>query len=329
MKKVNWAVLSTAKIAKTQVIPGMQMSKNCHLYAVAGRKQKKVNEFQKLFGFEKAYLSYDELLDDEQVEVVYIPLSNDLHKEWVIKAARKKKHILCEKPLVRAAEEVNELCAICEEEGVLFMEAFAYLHSPIINDLIKRVSDGVIGNIRMLETSFIISKQSEDNIRSRKETLGGSQYDVGCYNISLILKLMKQMPVDVRAMAHFTKAGIDEYCHALLTFPDGVYATSSCGMIIAQSESRKRIDRCFILGTSGHIDVFVPYNGTGELSYHIVKDGAIEIVKVNVPNNYWLEVEQFNKCVRGTEEPFVSNKFSYQVAKVQDQILDEIDYWNR
>jgi len=325
MEKVNWAVLGTANIARNEVIPGMQMSEHCHLYAIAGRKPEKVNEFRQLFGFEKAYMSYDELLDDEQVEAVYIPLSNDLHKEWLIKAAGKKKHILCEKPLVATAEEVKEVIAVCKEEGVVFMEAFAYLHSPIIIDLIERVNTGVIGKIKLIETIFHIPKQSADDIRSRKETLGGSQYDVGCYNISLILKLMNEMPEKLSAVAQFTPAGIDEYCHTLLTFPSGAIATSACGMILDPTEPY-RIDKCFIQGELGHIEVFVPYNACGELSYRISKDGEAEVVQMKVPNNYYLEIEQFNKCVRGIEEPFVSNEFSYQVAKVGEQILDQIGY---
>ena len=328
MKKVNWGVLGTANIARKEVIPGMQMSEHCHLYAIAGRKAEKVNEFQQLFGFEKAYTSYEDLLDDEQVEAVYIPLSNDLHKEWLVKAARKKKHILCEKPLVKTATEVEEVIGICKEEGVVFMEAFAYLHSPIINDLVERVHDGIIGKVKLIETTFHIPKQSDENIRSRKETLGGSQYDVGCYNISLILKLMNQLPLKVEAMAQFSAAGIDEYSHALLTFSDGAHATSSCGMILTDSESR-RIDRCFIQGELGYIDVFVPYNADGKLTYHVIKSGILGDVNMNVPNNYYLEIEQFNKCVRGLEKPFVSNEFSYDVAKVQGQILDSIGYWDR
>ena len=325
MKKVNWGVLGTANIARKEVIPGMQMSELCHLYAIAGRKPEKVNEFGQLFGFEKVYMSYDELLDDEQVEAVYIPLSNDLHKEWLIKAARKKKHILCEKPLVATAADVEEVIAICKEEGVVFMEALAYLHSPIINDLVERVRDGIIGKVKLIETTFHIPKQSDENIRSRKETLGGSQYDVGCYNISLILKLMNQLPTKVEAMGHFNAAGIDEYAHALLTFSDGAIATSSCGMMLSASH---RIDRCFIQGELGYIDVFVPYNAAGKVTYHVIKNGVFGDVNMNVPNNYYLEIEQFNKCVRGLEQPFVSNEFSLEVAKVQDQILKEMGYWD-
>jgi len=327
IKKVNWGVLGTANIAKKEVIPGMQMSEHCHLYAIAGRKEEKVNDFMQHFGFEKSYMDYDELLGDPKVEAVYIPLSNDLHKEWIIKAARQKKHILCEKPLVKTAEEVKEVMAVCEEEGVLFMEAFAYLHSYIINDLIERVNDGIIGKVKLIETTFHIPKQPEDNIRNRRETLGGSQYDLGCYNVSLILKLMNQLPTKVEAMAKFSSAGIDEYAHAMLSFADGALATSTCGMVLSKRYSR-RVDRCNIQGELGYIEVFVPYNASGVLTYHIIKHGVLGDVNINVPNNYYLEIEQFSKCVRGLEEPLVSNEFSYEVAKVQDQILKEMGYWD-
>ena len=160
MKKVNWAVLGTARIAKKEVIPGILLSESSNLYAIAGRKSEKVTEFAQLFGFEKTYLCYDEMLTDPKVHAVYIPLSNDLHKEWVIKALRAKKHVLCEKPLVGTAKEVQEIIAVSQAEGVLFMEAFAYLHSPIVNDLVRRLNEGVIGKVKALETAFHIPRQS-------------------------------------------------------------------------------------------------------------------------------------------------------------------------
>lgn len=326
MKKINWAVLGTANIAREEVIPGINLSTYGNLYAIAGRKVEKVQAFQQLFNFEKAYTNYDDVLNDPLVEAVYIPLSNELHKEWIIKAAKKKKHILCEKPLVSSAKDLEEVMAVCKEEGVLFMEAFAYLHSPIMVDLIKRVNEGVIGEIKLIETTFHIPKQPDENIRSRKETLGGGQYDVGSYNISLILKLMNQLPVRVDAMAQMTPAGVDQYCHSVLTFENEVLATSSCGMIL-QETAVDRIDRCFIQGTTGSIETKIPYNGTGKLSYQVVKNETLQTVELDVPNNYALQIDQFSKCVSGEEAPLVSNEFSYAVAKVQDQILNKIGYF--
>ena len=109
MRKIRWGVLGTAHIAEGQTIPGMQNTKNCELYAIAGRSLEKAKEFQNRFHFKKAYGSYDELLEDPEVEAVYIPLPNHLHKEWVLKAAAHKKHILCEKPMSGSAKDTREM----------------------------------------------------------------------------------------------------------------------------------------------------------------------------------------------------------------------------
>lgn len=109
MRKIRWGVLGTAHIAEGQTIPGMQNTKNCELYAIAGRSLEKAKEFQNRFHFKKTYGSYDELLEDPEVEAVYIPLPNHLHKEWVLKAAAHKKHILCEKPMSGSAKDTREM----------------------------------------------------------------------------------------------------------------------------------------------------------------------------------------------------------------------------
>ena len=108
MRKINWGVLGTAGIAYGQTIPGMKIADNCNLYAIAGRNIEKANDFKNTFGFEKAYGSYEELLADENVEAVYIPLPNHLHVEWIKKAAEAGKHILCEKPMALNKKELRK-----------------------------------------------------------------------------------------------------------------------------------------------------------------------------------------------------------------------------
>ena len=128
MKKINWGVLGTAGIAKGQTIPGMKQAVNCNLYAIAGRSMEKAGEYQSEFGFQVAYDSYDMLLSDPNVEAVYIPLPNELHYEWAIKAMKAKKHVLCEKPLAPTPALIEEMFACARENGVFLMEAYAYLH---------------------------------------------------------------------------------------------------------------------------------------------------------------------------------------------------------
>ena len=111
MRKVTWGMIGTATIAKRNTIAGMKKAPNCRLYAVAGRNPEKVDQYVNEYGFEKGYYSYDELLDDPEIEAVYIPLPNSLHYEWVLKAVAKKKHVLCEKPMGLNAEQSEKMIA--------------------------------------------------------------------------------------------------------------------------------------------------------------------------------------------------------------------------
>ncbi|MBQ3979468.1 MAG: Gfo/Idh/MocA family oxidoreductase, partial [Lachnospiraceae bacterium] len=139
-KKVTWGILGTANIARWATIPGMKKAGNCELYAIAGRSIAKAQSFAAQYGIEKAYGSYDELLADDAVQAVYIPLPNDLHLPWVTKALQAGKHVLCEKPLAINASEARAMYQTARENGVILMEAYAYLHSPYVESLKQGLS---------------------------------------------------------------------------------------------------------------------------------------------------------------------------------------------
>ncbi|MDO4312042.1 MAG: Gfo/Idh/MocA family oxidoreductase [Eubacteriales bacterium] len=321
-RTINWGVLGTASIAKGQVIPGMMKAENANLYAIAGRNSNKVKAFKEEFGFEKGYDSLDELLEDEDVDAVYIPLPNNLHREWILKAAEKKKHILCEKPLVPSPEEAEEVVAFCRKQGVILAEAFAYLHNPMTREIINIVREGQIGTPVLIEAHFFSKKWPEDNIRLRKDLYGGCTYDLACYNISMILQLMGEMPCQIDAMAHFLESGVDDYSNLFLKFPSGAYASATCGMC-----SSERATRLYVHGSEGTVETEIAYNGEGELSYYLTKGKERNLHKVQVPSNYMLEIEQFGRCVLGEEaEPLVSNAFTLQVARIVQEALKKIGY---
>ncbi|MGB8451471.1 MAG: Gfo/Idh/MocA family oxidoreductase [Anaerocolumna sp.] len=321
MKQINWGVLGTADIAKGCVIPAILKAENSKLYGIAGRNKEKADTFLTTYGFEKAYYSYEDLLEDETIGAVYIPLPNTLHKEWVLKAAAKKKHILCEKPLSGSEKDVQEMINACDEAGIYFMEAFAYLHSPIIKSIKEALDSGVIGKPKFIETTFLTASPKEGDIRLRRETLGGSIYDLGCYNVSLILKLLGEEPIEVKAFADFTEEKIDDFTAAYFKFPSGCRASIITGMCAAQ-----RGDRFFIYGTDGSIEAPVPFNESGTLKYYIHTNEKTNEVTVEVPHNYTLEVEQLGRCIAGQEQPFVSHEFSLKNARTIDKILACIGY---
>lgn len=325
MRKIKWGVLGTAGIAKGCTIPGMQQAENCELYAIAGRSLEKAKAFQEEFGFEKAYGSYDELLADPEVEAIYIPLPNTMHCEWSIKAMEAKKHVLCEKPLAPSEEVAKQMIDAANENGVILMEAFAYLHSPIVAAVKNEISSGAIGDVLYMESAFITSDYDLSNIRMRRDALGGCLYDLGCYNTSQILWMLEEEPVNVQAVSDFSEDNIDVYTTALLTFKNGKRAVLNCGMCL-KTEGDQRIDRFQIHGTKGYLKSEARFNQAGQLSYTICIDGREELKVVDAPQNYRLEVEQLGRCILNGEMPYVSHEFTLKNARLIDRILAKIGY---
>ena len=322
MDKVRWGILGTADIARGATIPGMQQADNCELCAVAGRRLEKAQAFRDEFGFRKAYGSYEELLADPEVEAVYIPLPNDLHCEWSVRALQAGKHVLCEKPLAVSEEQVKWMFDAAEKSGVYLMEAFAYLHSPFVQAVKAELDAGVIGDIRYMESAFITGRRPDTDIRLRKETCGGAMYDLGCYAVSMAMWMIGKEPDTIRASAQFSPKGIDLFTSALLLYDDESVAALDCGMLLPHG----RLDRFRIYGTKGTILSPVEFNQSGEIPYTIIRDGISETKTVSVRDNYALEVEQLGRCIRGLETPHVSREFSLLVARVTDRILAEIGY---
>lgn len=322
MEKVKWGVLGTADIARGQTIPGMMLAEHCERYAVAGRRLEKAENYRDEFGFQKAYGSYDELLADPEVQAVYIPLPNDIHCEWTIKALKAKKHVLCEKPLALCEAQVKEMFAAAEENGVLLMEAFAYLHSPFVKAVKEELDAGTIGEILYFESEFIAGRRPDTDIRLKKETGGGAFYDLGCYPLSMAQWIIGKEPDEVKAAAQFSEKEIDLFTSAVLLYGNGPVAKIDCGMLPIPG----RQDRFCVFGTKGKIISPVEFNQCGEIPYTIERDGVQETKTVTAPNNYALETEQLSRCILYGEKPHVSREFSLMAARTTDRILNAIGY---
>lgn len=325
MKKITWGVLGTAGIARGCTIPGMREAENCRLYAIAGRSLAKAERFKAEFGFEKAYGSYEDLLADPEIEAVYIPLPNELHYDWAIKAMNAGKHVLCEKPLAPTAAQIERMQAVAKENGVFLMEAFAYLHSPLMAALKAEIDSKSIGEVLFMDSCFITSDYDISNIRMRKETYGGSTYDLGCYCTSQILWLLDEEPEAVQAVAQFSEEKIDTLTTGILTFSGGKKAAFQCGMLLATGKD-ERIDRLQIHGTEGSIYTDVRFNQCGDLTYRLTRGGVTETKTVHARQNYALEVEQLGRCIEGSETPHVSAEFTLRNARTLDAVLNTIGY---
>ena len=321
---VKWGVLGTASIAKGCTIPGMKMAENCELYAIAGRSEDKVNSYRDEFGFAKAYVGYDKLIDDPEVQAVYIPLPNNLHKEWVIKALKAGKHVLCEKPLALTAEDAKEMFAVAKENNVILMEAYAYLHSPYVASLKEDIKSGIIGDVEFVDTAFFTQYYIED-IRMYKELGGGAVYDLGCYCTTMILSLIDSVPDYVIAKAEFNDRGADVLTSVILKFENGARAVFNVGMIFEPGSDRRK-DVLYIHGSKGTIVSDVEFNQEGRLSYTITSGNKVYTPAINAGQNYMLEIEQLGRCIENGEMPHITSDFSIRNAELIDNILDQIGY---
>ena len=298
------------------------LAEHCERYAVAGRRLEKAESYRDEFGFQKAYGSYDELLADPEVQAVYIPLPNDIHCEWTVKALKAKKHVLCEKPLALCEAQVKEMYRTAEENGVLLMEAFAYLHSPFVKAVKAELDAGTIGDILYFESEFIAGRRPDTDIRLKKETGGGAFYDLGCYPLSMALWMIGKEPDEVKAAAQFSEKEIDLFTSAVLLYGNGPVAKIDCGMLPIPG----RQDGLCVFGTKGKIVSPVEFNQCGEIPYTVERDGVQETKTVTAPNNYALETEQLSRCILYGEKPHVSKAFSLMAARTTDRILNAIGY---
>lgn len=325
MSKVKWGVLGTAGIAKGCTIPGMVQAENCELYAIAGRDIDKANKFKEEFGFTKAYGSYEELLNDDEVKAVYIPLPNQLHYEWVMKAIDAGKNILCEKPLAPTQKQAKELFDAAKSKGVILMEAFAYLHTPYIAAIKEEIDNKTFGDVCYIESAFITSGYELTNIRTQKDCYGGAAYDLGCYCTSMFTWMLGKEPLKVRGVAEYSEEGVDVLTAAILDYGNGVRGSFTCGMNF-EKEMNRRFDRLYIHGSKGYIKSSTEYNQAGDLSYTICVDGKEEVKTVSCLQNYRLEIEQLGRCILEGENPHITEEFSCMNARTLDKVLEAIGY---
>jgi len=195
MEKIRWGIISTAKIGRTKVIPGIQESPLCEVVAIGSRNQKSAETVAKKLSIPKAYGSYEEVLADPTIDAVYNPLPNHLHVEWTIKAMEAGKHVLCEKPIGLDALEAEKLLETTKKHPQLkVMEAFMYRFHPQWIETKKLIQSGAIGKVKTIQSFFSYFNADPNNVRNKAAIGGGGLMDIGCYNISFPRFLFEEEP---------------------------------------------------------------------------------------------------------------------------------------
>lgn len=255
MTKLRWGILSTADIGMTKVTPAIQRANNSEVVAIASRDLRKAESAAALLGIPRAMGSYEEMLESGEVDALYIPLPNDMHAEWTMKAATAGKHVLCEKPLAMTAAQAAEMAAACSEASVKLQEAFMYRHHPTWIEAKRIVDSGEIGELQAVQSWFSYYNDDPTNIRNRVQNGGGAVMDIGCYNINLSRMLFDAEPERISATVRRDPAmGIDIVSSAMLEFPGGKHSTFTCS-IRAEDDQRVHIH-----GSEGLVEIEIPFN---------------------------------------------------------------------
>jgi predicted dehydrogenase len=297
---VRWGILGAANIALKKVIPGMRGSALAQVVAIASRDIGKARAAANSLGIPRAYGSYQELIDDPDIEAIYNPLPNHLHVPWSIRAAERGKHVLCEKPIALTAREARELLEVRDRTGVQIGEAFMVRTHPQWHKVREIIASGRIGELRLITGHFSYYRRDPGDIRGRVEWGGGALMDVGCYPITISRWLFGAEPTEVMGLIdRDPDMQVDRLTSGLIRFERG-QATFSCATQLVHYQAMQ------IFGTTGRIDVRIPFNPPpGDECRIFVDDGrdvegsGIETITFPPVDQYTIQADRFSEAIRG------------------------------
>jgi predicted dehydrogenase len=298
-KILNWGLLSTARINRV-LIPVIKRSARNKLTAIASRNQASAEAYAKEWGIGRAHGSYEALLDDREVQVIYNPLPNSMHAEWTIRAMRAGKHVLCEKPLAISVEEVDAIGAAARETGRIAAEALMYRHHPQTRKVKELVDSGTLGTVQAIKGAFTFSLKRQGDVRLIPELGGGSLWDVGSYPISYARMIAGAEPEEVFGWQVLSDSGVDVIFAGQMRFAGGILAQFDCGF---RSPERKYIE---IIGSEGSLYVPQPFSPRTDERLEIRRGDKVEKIRVRGEELYKGEVEDMADAALNGETPRVS-----------------------
>lgn len=320
MAPVRWGVISTAKIGTEKVIPGMMASRSIEVRAIASRTRPTAERWAKKLGIPVAYGSYEALLDDPEIEAIYNPLPNHLHVPFTIEAAKRGKHVLCEKPIALTAKEAQKLLKVGAK--VHIAEAYMVRNHPQWTRAKQIVEDGLLGELRAIQALFTYHNVDPTNIRNLSDIGGGATYDIGGYPIVAARYIFGNEPVRVLALMDRDPAfGTDRTLSAIVDFGGGRHLT------LTTSTQAAPYQRVQILGTRARLEIVIPFNapqGEGVTIYldrgKKLADASARAIRIPKADQYQLQGEAFSRAIRG-KEPLA---FGIQDAIRQMRVIDAL-----
>jgi predicted dehydrogenase len=293
---VRWGFLSTARINEL-VLEGARLSDRVDVVAVASRDLDRARAYADENGIPRAHGSYEALLEDPDVDAIYISLPNSLHVEWSIRALEAGKHVLCEKPLTRRPEEAEQAFDAAERADRFLMEAFMWRHHPQTKRLTELVDDGAIGELRLVRATFSFTLTRLGDVRMRPELDGGALMDVGCYCVSG-MRLLAGEPERCTGEQVLASTGVDVRFTGTLRFHADVVGHFDCGFDLP---GRSGLE---VAGSEGTLFVADPWHARPPL-IELRRGDDVERIEPPQANRYQLQLENFSDAIRGVGAPLL------------------------
>lgn len=313
---IRWGIIGLGNIA-VRFAKSLEKSHDGYLYAVASRSLEKSKNFSEEYNCKKFYGSYEQLLDDENIDVVYIALPHGLHKDWSIKALSKKKAVLCEKPVTLNKEEMIEVKKVAVENNTFFMEAMKTRFLPAIEELKSYLNNKVIGEIKSIEANFCDRAEVKETSYLFDKTMGGAILDVGIYPLSFVMDIHPREIKEVRTMKNINEKGVDTSFISIITFKDGVEA------FLEGSFTYTKERLAIIKGTLG--EIVVPMCNRPNNFIVNIKGEVANIEKPYKEDDFYSQIQEVNRCLKEglLESPKMTLDESIRVMEVLDKIKNQ------
>jgi len=312
-------VLGAARIAPMAVIRPAHAVPDVRVVSVAARDPTRARTFARKQGIPRFHETYEALIQDPEIDAVYIALPNNLHAEWSIRALRAGKHVLCEKPMASNAEEARQMAAAAAEADRVLIEAFHYRYHPLAARMKQIVDGGELGTIRHLEAHFCVPLLRPGDIRYRYDLAGGATMDVGCYAVNALRYLAGAEPTVATAQARLVSAQVDRFMRAELRFPDGRTGRIVCSLfswILFRS-------RVIVRGDLGELRVDGPFNPQLFHRFKIRVGDSVRSERFPGETTYTHQLRAFVKTVRGQATMATDAEDAIANMRVIDAIYDK------
>jgi D-xylose 1-dehydrogenase (NADP+, D-xylono-1,5-lactone-forming) len=304
---LRWGILGAARVNE-RLLPAIVEASNAELVAIASRRagaaEQTLRQYAPQLKNIRTYDNLHALLDDTQVEAVYLPLANQEHAEWTIRAIENGKHVLCEKPLALTVADIEIIKATANKHKVTVMEGFMYRFHPQHASVQELIRSGIIGEVRSVRASysFMMRPARMYRLADSVEHGGGAMWDIGCYAIHSARMFFDQNPVKVTAMSKYVESGADIATSGIIDFGDGKFAHFDF------SFERARCSEYEIIGTKGGIKCHTVWQLPGDVPVISwwTEDGRQCEERLPANNHFRLEIEHFSDCVLNGTQPLLS-----------------------